>query len=67
MDVKFVFVLVILCTAEAGVVFNFHERVRQASSTTENSVDASQIIRVPNLACADGYRRDDLGNCRQQL
>lgn len=72
MDVKFVvlFVSLMLATvpAKSGVVFNFHEKIREATSTTtENNVDASQIIRVPNLECPIGFRRDDLGHCREKL
>lgn len=72
MDVKIVFVIIVflLCTIQSGksgVVFNFHDKLRMATSTTERDLLSSQIIRVPDLECQDGFRRDLLGNCRQRL
>ncbi|VVC92068.1 unnamed protein product [Leptidea sinapis] len=73
MDVKrLIFVtilaLVLVTEGQTGVVFNFHDKLRMATATTtEDSVKTGQIIRVPDLDCPDGYRRDHLGNCRQRL
>ncbi|CAH2091946.1 unnamed protein product [Euphydryas editha] len=70
MDVKIVFItLFIVCVirvGEGGVVFNFHDKLRMAATTVKN-VQSSQVIRVPDLECAEGYRMDKLGNCRQRL
>lgn len=49
------------------VVFNFRDKLRLATSTTTESPEkklSSQVIRVPDLECDDGYRRDGLGLCR---
>lgn len=52
----------------ARVVFNFHDKLRMATSTTtEKDVKTSQVIRIPDLECPDGYRRDQFGTCRLKL
>lgn len=70
MDVKAVFCIItiaaVIISADSGVVFNFHEKLRMAT-TTEKNVQSSQIIRVPDLECPDNYRRDQLRKCRQQI
>nr|BAJ21208.1 insect cytokine precursor uENF2 [Theretra japonica] len=71
MDAKFVIFISVLMLGmclqvETRVVFNFLEKLRNASTTTEN-VKAGQIIRVPELECPLGQRRDALGNCRQRF
>lgn len=73
MDAKFVLlvivtVLTICVRTEARVVFNFHDKLRMATTTpVENLTKTGQIIRVPELECPLGQRRDLLGNCRQRL
>ncbi|PZC82014.1 hypothetical protein B5X24_HaOG211570 [Helicoverpa armigera] len=73
MDAKcvlFVMVMVVaMCAgAQPQVVFNFHEKLRLATTTPAGDVtQQSQIIRVPELECPLGQRRDKLGNCRQRL
>lgn len=75
MDVKIVLVITVfvLCaihSGKSGVVFNFRDKLRMANAsnnTTERDLLSSQIIRVPDLECPDGFRRDQLGNCRQRL
>ncbi|KAG6463299.1 hypothetical protein O3G_MSEX014830 [Manduca sexta] len=72
MDAKFVlFITVIILgtclQVETGVVFNFHDKLKMATSTTTENVQAGQIIRVPELECPLGQRRDSLGNCRQRF
>lgn len=74
MDAKFVLLVIVsvlsMCfLAEARVVFNFHEKIRMATSTAqpENLTKAGQIIRVPELRCPYGQKRDLLGNCRMRL
>lgn len=73
MDVKIVlfiipFLLGMCLQVKTRVVFNFHEKLRLATSTTaENLTDTAQVIRIPELDCPLGQRRDGLGNCRQRL
>lgn len=72
MDVRIVLVstLLAICAfdlGKTGVVFNFHEKLRLATSTTQKNVHTSQIIRVPELECQDGYRKDRTGACRERL
>lgn len=74
MDVKIVLLLTMLALttsiqAKSSVVFNFHDKLRDATSTTitEESTEKAQIIRVPNLDCPLGERRDGLGHCRPRL
>lgn len=69
MDAKIVLFVVIISlytfsTGQSGIVFNFHDKLRMATTTTTEKVKTGQIIRVPVLDCPDGERRDDLGNCR---
>lgn len=70
MDVKIVlvtlFIVGVIGIGEAGLVFNFHDKLRMATTTVKN-VQSGQVIRVPDLECPDGYRMDKLGNCRQRL
>lgn len=72
MDVKIVFIItvLVLCavnTSESGIVFNFHDKLRTATSSTTENLLTGQIIRVPDLDCPEGFRRDQIGNCRQRL
>lgn len=73
MDAKCVLFLIVTvqsmcCWAEPRVVFNFHDKLRMATTTpVEELTQHSQIIRVPELECPLGMRRDMLGNCRQRL
>lgn len=71
MDAKIVLLLVIvvLCgnsRAEGGVVFNIHDKLAMATSTTTTTehTQSGQVIRVPELSCPLGERRDSLGRCR---
>lgn len=63
--------LVILEVAAAPaphyVVFNFREKLLQATTTTTEETDRSQMIRVPEFRCLNGYRRDGAGLCRQRF
>ncbi|KPJ02003.1 hypothetical protein RR46_05212 [Papilio xuthus] len=70
MDAKIVLFVVILSlytfsTGQSGIVFNFHEKLRMATTSTTERVKSGQIIRVPVLECPDGQRRDHLDNCKQ--
>lgn len=73
MAAKIVFFLIILALGifvqtKTRVAFNFHEKLRQATSTTaEDLTKTGQVIRVPDLDCPLGQRRDALGYCRQRL
>lgn len=74
MDVKFVLfttVIALWCMCiqtEAGLAFNFHDKLRMSiTTTTESNVLTGQVIRVPELECPLGQRRDSLGNCRNRL
>lgn len=74
MDVKTLFVIVtvvlnVCCAGQGYVAFNFHEKLAMATTTTTTTerTDVSQVIRVPELDCPLGQRRDRLGNCRQRL
>lgn len=74
MDVKLVLlgtIIVLWCLlvqTEAGLAFNFHDKLRMAiTTTTERNVLTGQVIRVPELECPLGQRRDSLGNCRNRL
>lgn len=71
MDVKTVLCLVLLISVsktESGVVFNFHDKLRSAiKTTTDITLKNSQIIRMPELQCPPGYRRDKLRNCREKF
>nr|BAJ21205.1 insect cytokine precursor uENF2 [Neogurelca himachala sangaica] len=72
MDVKVVLFITVLILGvclqvESGVVFNFHEKLKMATSTTTENIQSGQIIRVPELECPLGQRRDALGNCRQRF
>ncbi|KAJ0179319.1 hypothetical protein K1T71_005031 [Dendrolimus kikuchii] len=63
MDAKIVMCLLVMVMSvcvtqtQAGVVFNFHEKLQMSS----------QVIRVPDLACPLGERRDSLGHCRKRF
>lgn len=73
MDAKIVLLLTVLALtmsiqAKSRVVFNFLDKLRDATSTTEQpQTEQAQVIRVPNLDCPLGERRDGLGNCRPRL
>lgn len=72
MDAKYVLFLIVmvlgLCIrTDARVVFNIQEKLRMATTTEESLTQHSQIIRVPELECPIGQRRDKLGNCRQRF
>lgn len=74
MDAKTIFFLVTIvisvsCVKGNEVMFNFHEKLDLATETitTTVKVDTSQVIKVPELDCPLGQRRDALGNCRQRL
>lgn len=52
------------------VVFNFHDKLRNAtrSTTTSDGITLNgQVIRVPELICPLGQRPDKLGTCRQRF
>ena len=74
MDAKFVLfaiVIVLSCMwyqTKAGVAFNFHDKLRKAiTTTTQSNLLSGQVIRVPELECPLGQRRDSLGYCRDRL
>ncbi|NP_001258951.1 insect cytokine precursor uENF2 [Bombyx mori] len=70
MDAKFVILLTITLasvSSQGNVVFNFREKLWFATSTTTEKVQTGQVIRVPELECPLGQRRDALGNCRQRF
>nr|BAJ21202.1 insect cytokine precursor uENF2 [Samia cynthia pryeri] len=74
MDAKFVLFSIVvmlwcmLFQAEAGVAFNFHDKISMSiTTTTESNLLSGQVIRVPELECPLGQRRDSLGNCRNRL
>lgn len=70
MDAKTVLLLFMLFAAvfsKSNTVFNFVHKLEEVSNTkTETStIKTSQIIRVPELPCRDGFRRDAKGKCRE--
>lgn len=71
MDAKIVlFILtMVLCAprGDGGLVFNFHDKLEMATTTTTESTKTGQVIRVPELECPLGERRDSLGNCRMRF
>lgn len=71
MDAKIVLFLLtmVLCVprGDCGVVFNFHDKLDKATTTTTESTQTGQVIRVPELECPLGQRRDSLGNCRTRF
>lgn len=70
MDAKIVlFIMTVLLCAhgDCGVVFNFHDKLEMATTTTTESTQTGQVIRVPELGCPLGQRRDSLHNCRQRF
>lgn len=71
MDAKFVLFIMtlVLCAlrGECGVVFNIQDKLELATTTTTESTQSGQVIRVPELECALGQRRDTFGNCRMRF
>lgn len=72
MDAKIVilFAIVFMSVSSIGeskVVFNFHDKLRMASTTPRTKIKNSQMIRMPELSCGDGARRDRLGICREKF
>lgn len=59
--------LTVYVRSQEDVVFDFREKLRLATSSTTESLLNGQVIRVPDLECPLGQRRDKLGNCRQSI
>lgn len=51
------------------IIFNINEKLRMATTTTTTTegTKTGQMIRVPDLDCPLGHRRDRLGICRQSF
>lgn len=75
MDVKIVLVFILIIfnfihynnARKNLVVFNFREKLKSATTTTTETTQNGQIIRVPDLECGNGYRRDRVGICRMKF
>lgn len=65
--VFFVIVLCVTLQGESKVIFDFHKKLADATTTTTENWQAGQVIRVPELLCPLGQRRDANKNCRQRL
>lgn len=70
MDAKAVLLLFVLFATvftKSNIVFNFVRKLDEVSKakTESSTIKTSQIIRVPEIPCMSGYRRDAKGKCRE--
>lgn len=69
MDAKTVLLLFVLfatVSSKTNTMFNFVHKLDEVSKLKETStIQTSQIIRVPEIPCGSGFRRDSKGKCRE--